>query len=108
VTERIKYLAMHSYYALLCRSILLRDHIAQPLAVFLVANGEDSRATLRQPSGAHRSFKRPTLAIDRPSPVIDGGEMAEVASAKAAAESQPRTSGGRPIKHLNFEIVCFP
>jgi len=90
------------------RSILLRHHITQPLAVFLVANGEDSRATFRQPSGAYRGFERPTLAVYGPSPVIDGGEMTEVASAKAAAESQPRTSGGRPIEHLNFEIVCFP
>jgi len=99
---------MYSYYAVLCRSILLRYRIAQPLAVFIIANIEDSRATFRQPSGTHRTFERPALAVYGPSPVIDGSEMAEVASAKTAAESQPRTSGGRPIEHLHFEIVCFP
>jgi len=98
---------MYSYCAVLGRSILLR-RIAQPLAVFIIAKVQDSRATFGQPSDTHRTFERPALAVYGPSPVIDGGKMAEVASAKAAAESQPRTSGGRPIEHLHFEIVCFP
>ncbi len=87
---------------------LLRHHVAQPLAVLVVVGNENSRATLRQPSDTHCVFEWPALIVHRPSPVIDGGEMAEIAGAEAAAESQPRTSRGGPIEHFNLEIVCFP
>ena len=82
--------------------------LAEPLPVFVILEIRKRWALLGEPSPAHQRLESPSLSVDRPRFLVSNREPAEYAAAAAARVGEPRPSGGRPIEHLDLEIVGIP
>jgi hypothetical protein len=87
---------------------LLHAGFTQTFPVLVVGCLVDTRARFRQPPVSHGIFERSCLSIHGPCPTGRDGEAAEPTAAQSAGEREPRASNGRPVQHLNFEIVRLP
>jgi hypothetical protein len=82
--------------------------LAEPLPVFIILDIRKRWALLGEPSLAHQRLESPSLSVDRPRFLVSNREPAKYAAAAAARVGEPRSSGGRPIEHLDLEIVGTP
>jgi len=81
---------------------------AEPLSIFVVVDARKRRALLGEPSPAHHRLESPSLFVDSPCFLVGDRKPAEYAAAAAARVGEPRPSGGRPVDHLDLEIVGIP
>ena len=88
------------------RSLL--QGLAEPLPVFVILDVSKRWALLGEPSPAHQRLESPSLFVDRPCFLVGDRKPAEYPAAAAARVGEPRPSGGRPIEHLDLEIVGIP
>jgi len=81
---------------------------AEPLSIFVVVDARKRRALLGEPSPAHHRLESTSLSVDRPRFLVGNREPAECTAAAAARVGEPRPSTGRPIEHLDLEVVRIP